>query len=134
MFKRVKYEDLNSRQQENYNFQKLASKLADYGFNCLRLSDDWQGADFIACHIDGKTFMKVQLKGRLSIEKKYDGKDVYIAFNENNQWYIYSHDKLRDELLKMGLMSGTLSWDKHGIYNWSGLTKKLTEHMAQYAI
>ena len=76
MFKRIKYEDLNSRQQENYNFQKLASKLADYGFNCLRLSDDWQGADFIACHIDGKTFMKVQLKGRLSIEKKYDGKDV----------------------------------------------------------
>ena len=134
MFKRVKYEDLNARQQENYNFQKLASKLAEYGFNCLRLSDDWQGADFIACHIDGNSYIKVQLKGRLSIDKKYNGKEVYIAFKENNQWYFYPHDKLCDELLDMGLMSGTLSWDQRGSYNWSGLTKKLSEHMAQYTI
>ena len=70
MFDHVRYEDLTSRQQENYNFQKLASRLADYGYNCLRLSDDWQGADFIACHIDGNSFIKVQLKGRLSIDRK----------------------------------------------------------------
>jgi hypothetical protein len=52
-FQRVEYQDLNSRQQENYNFQKVASHLADFGFNCIRLSDNWQGADFIACHRDG---------------------------------------------------------------------------------
>jgi hypothetical protein len=34
--------------------------LADYGFLTMRLSDDWQGADFIAQHIDG-AFLKVQL-------------------------------------------------------------------------
>ena len=134
MFNQIEYQDLNHRQKENYNFQKLASKLADYGFNCIRLSDDWQGADFIACHIDGDTFIKVQLKGRLSIDKKYNGKDAHIAFKENNQWYIYPHDKLRDELLDMGLMSGTLSWEKRGIYNWPGLTKSLTKHMTKYAI
>ena len=134
MFDHVRYEDLTSRQQENYNFQKLASRLADYGYNCLRLSDDWQGADFIACHIDGNSFIKVQLKGRLSIDRKYNEKEVYIAFNENDQWYIYPHDKLRDELLDMGLMSGTVSWEERGIYNWPGLTKRLAEHMAQYAI
>ena len=49
--KKIPYKDLNSRQKENYNFQKVAGELADYGFNCLRLTDDWQGADFIACHI-----------------------------------------------------------------------------------
>ena len=134
MFDHVRYEDLTSRQQENYNFQKLASRLADYGYNCLRLSDDWQGADFIACHIDGNSFIKVQLKGRLSIDRKYDEKEVYIAFNENDQWYIYPHDKLRDELLDMGLMSGTVSWEERGMYNWPGLTKRLAEHMARYAI
>ena len=46
--KKIHYKDLNSRQKENYNFQKVAGELADYGFNCLRLTDDWQGADFIA--------------------------------------------------------------------------------------
>lgn len=40
-----------------------AAHLADYGFNCLRLSDDWQGADFIACHIDGNKFLKGATQG-----------------------------------------------------------------------
>ncbi len=133
MFNRIKYEDLNSRQKKkDYNFQKLASRLVDYGFNCLRLSE--QGADFIAHHIDGSTFIRGTLTGRLSIDKKYNGKDIYIAFNENSRWYIYPHDKLQDELLDMGYMSGTVSWDIRGIYNWPGLTKRLVEHMEQYAI
>ena len=103
MFKRIRYEDLNSRQMENLNLQKVAFKLTDYGFNCMWLNDDWQGADFIACHIDGNTFIKIQLKGRLSIDKKYNGKEIYVAFNQNDQWYIYPHDKLRDELLGKAL-------------------------------
>jgi hypothetical protein len=37
MFKKLRYEDPNSRQKENFNFQKVAAHLADYGFNCLRL-------------------------------------------------------------------------------------------------
>ena len=73
-FAHVPYAELNSRQKENYNFHKVAARMADYGFNCLRLTDDWQGADFIACHIDGETFLKVQLKGRLVIDRKYQGK------------------------------------------------------------
>lgn len=66
----ISYDDLNSRQRENYNFHKVSAILADYGFTSIRLSDDWQGADFIAQHIDGQTFIKAQLKGRMSIDKK----------------------------------------------------------------
>ena len=44
-FELIPYTDLNSRQKENYNFHKVAARMADYGFNCLRLTDDWQGAD-----------------------------------------------------------------------------------------
>lgn len=134
MFQRIKYEQLNSRQKENFNFQKVAAKLADYGFYCMWLNDDWQGADFIACHIDGNTFIKVQLKGRLTIDKKYNGKDIYIAFNQNGLWYIYPHDQLQSELLAMGLMSRSKSWEDSGAYNWPKISKNLTEHMAQYAI
>ena len=71
MFQRIQYEQLNSRQKENFNFQKVAAELADYGFNCMWLNDDWQGADFIACHIDGNNFIKVQLKGRLTIDQRF---------------------------------------------------------------
>ena len=53
----IKYNDLNSRQRERYNFQKIAGLLADYGFSSIKLDDDWQGADFLAQHIDGFTFI-----------------------------------------------------------------------------
>ena len=134
MFQRIQYEQLNSRQKENFNFQKVAAELADYGFNCMWLNDDWQGADFIACHIDGNTFIKVQLKGRLTIDQKYSGKDIYIAFNQNGKWYIYPHDALRDELLNLGLMAGSKSWDENGGFSWPNIPKHILEHMEQYAI
>ena len=74
IFKRIDYQKLNSRQKENFNFQKVSAFLADYGYVTLRLSDDWQGADFIAVHISGDQFLKVQLKGRLTVDKKYEKK------------------------------------------------------------
>ena len=43
---RINYNNLNAKQKEIFNFQKVAAILADYGFNCIKLSDDWQGADF----------------------------------------------------------------------------------------
>ena len=134
MFHRIEYGNLNSRQKENYNFQKVAAELADYGFNCMWLNDDWQGADFIACHIDGNSFIKVQLKGRLTIDKKYNGKEIYIAFNQDGQWYIYPHDQLQEKLLKIGLMSGSRSWDENGGYSWPNIPKNILEYICQYAI
>ena len=118
MFERIEYEKLNARQKENFNFQKVASKIADFGFNCMWLNDDWEGADFIACHIDGDTFIKIQLKARLTIDKKYNDKDIYVAFNQNGKWYIFPHDQLQTELLNFGLMKGTKSWDENGAYSW----------------
>ncbi len=53
---KIAYHELNARQKENYNFLRVSAVLADYGFMTMRLSDDWQGADFIAQHIDGATF------------------------------------------------------------------------------
>jgi len=81
---KVKYSQLNSKQKENYNFHKIAGVLADYGYNSMRLNDDWQGADFISIHTDGNNMLKVQLKGRFTIDKKYLNKDIYIAFIEDH--------------------------------------------------
>ncbi len=64
----IPYTQRNARQKENYNFHKLSAALADHGFNTLRLSDDWNGADGIALHKDGKTMIRIQLKGRLSFD------------------------------------------------------------------
>jgi hypothetical protein len=64
---RVLHSRLNAKQKGIYNLQKSAALLAAYGFNCTKLADDWQGADFFAYHYHGIQTLKVQLKGRASI-------------------------------------------------------------------
>ncbi len=115
-FSKIKYQDLNARQKENYNFHKVAAALADYGYNSLRLTDDFEGADFIAIHIDGVSLLKVQLKGRLTIDKKYIGKEIYIAFIENGHIKIYAHDILISTLAPNFIQS--ISWQEKGNYHW----------------
>jgi hypothetical protein len=117
---KVDYVKLNSKQKENYNFHKVASALADYGYNSLRLNDDWQGADFIA--INGEDMIKVQLKGRFTIDKKYIGKEIYIAFIENNVIKLYIHDEAVN-MLSNNIINSK-SWSEKGGYSW-GQTPKV---------
>lgn len=113
--------DLNARQKENYNFQKISAVLADYGFVTIRLSDDWNGADFIALHISGK-YLRVQLKARLSFSRKYEAQpDLYIAFPFNGEWYLYKHGELLQKVLATTTIAKTESWSVRGGYSRGGL-------------
>ncbi len=96
--KRIEYKDLNARAKEMFNFQKVSAKLADYGFTTIWLNNDWLGADFLAVHSDGNTILKVQLKGRLSFDRKYIGKDIYICFRTDEDTYLYPHDEILKEI------------------------------------
>ena len=88
---KVVYQDLNAKQKESYNFQKLSSVLADYGYTTYRMFDDYNGADLHAVRITGEV-VKIQLKGRLTIDRKYLNKQLFIAFSDNGNWYCYPHD------------------------------------------
>jgi len=39
-FEKIDYYKLNARQKENYNFHKVASALAYYGYDSMRLNND----------------------------------------------------------------------------------------------
>ncbi len=131
--KHILYEALNSKQKEVYNFQKLAGLLADYGFNCIKLHDDWQGADFLAYHKDGQQTLKVQLKGRLTIDKKYQGKQLYIAFRVNEIWYLVPHDELVKVVGKTTSWLSTDSWAR-GKYSSGSPSKELLNRLTRYAL
>ena len=94
-YEKIKYSDLSAKAKETYNFQKASSLLADFGFVTNLLKYDWLGADFLAQHIDGD-WLKIQLKGRLTTKPEYEGKDIYIMFEDKDvqQWYLFPHDKL----------------------------------------
>ncbi|MEP2981592.1 MAG: hypothetical protein ABJO86_19035 [Lentilitoribacter sp.] len=134
VFKPVSYKSLNSRQKENYNFQKVAGELADFGFNCIRLSDDWNGADFIACHMDGVTFLKIQLKGRLTINNKYRGRDIHIAFLHGADCYVYPHDELQDRVFELGKVKHAEGWQKTQAWDWPSPPKWAMEVLVDYKV
>lgn len=98
ILEKIKYSELNSKAKEMYNFQKVSAKFADYGFTTMWLNNDWQGADFIAVHVDGVTDIKVQLKSRLSFNQKYVGKNIYICFMAEEKIYLYPHDEVLNKL------------------------------------
>lgn len=123
-FKRVPYDELNSKQQENFNFQKVSAALADFGFTTIRLSDDWNGADFLALHRDGET-LKIQLKGRLTFQKKYMGKGLWVCFRDGEEWYVYPHDELLDQVLLVTKIGDTKSWKEKGGYSFPGISDQL---------
>lgn len=128
---KIKYEDLNSKAKEMYNFQKVSAKLADYGFTTMWLNNDWQGADFLAVHVDGSTFMKVQLKGRLTFDRKYIGKKIYICFIEGSETYLYPHDEI---LSQIEYRISDRKWLDAGTWNTPKLTIENKEMLKPYLL
>lgn len=124
---------LSGKQREAYHFQKVSAVLADYGYLTIKLSDDWCGADFIAQHQDG-SFLKVQLKGRLTVGKKYERKKLWICFPSDGQWYIYPHDVVLKKLLHEKRASIATTYLAGGGYSFPGLTKELKLMLEKYQI
>lgn len=121
----IKYSDLNSKQKEIYNFQKVASLLANYGFNCIKLADDWMGADFLAYHKDKDSTLRVQLKSRFTIDKKYSNSGLYVVFPVRGYWYLEEHDALVNIVEKNTNWLKSESWLVRGRYSSEKPSKKL---------
>jgi hypothetical protein len=137
--KKIDYEkDLNGRQQEAYNFQKVSAVLADYGFVAIPLSNDWNGADFILQCRDGMTYHNVQLKSRLTFDVKYCGKPLYICFrdgiHDHDQWYIYDHDELLNKVSPDGRIQKTKTWIDKKPYHYPTLSPDLKVLLKPYEI
>ena len=128
--KAISYKGINARQKELFNFQKIAATFADYGFNCIKLADDWQGADFIAYNVNDNKTLKVQLKSRLTINKKYSGKekDIWIAFPYNNTWYLIKHDSLVEKVGKHTIWLNSDAWKK-GLYHSTSINPNLLKSL-----
>jgi hypothetical protein len=131
MFKKIDYNNLNAKAKEIYNYQKFSGVMADYGYTTMWLNNDWEGADFIAVHIDGETTLKIQLKGRFSFNKKYVGKNILVAFIENENYYIYPHDEILEIL---DFTKNDKTWLEHGKWSCPKLTKKYKELLEQYKL
>jgi hypothetical protein len=63
------------------------------------------------------TFLKVQLKGRLTFDKKYIGRDLHICFPNREEWFVYPHDEFLKTVLAGTNIAETSSWKDGGGYS-----------------
>jgi len=121
---KINYESLKDKQQEIYNFQKVSSVFAEYGYSVTPLRDDVEFADFVAVPFnknEKKEPLWVQLKsGCFIVSEKYYGKNLHICFfdQKTGKWYLYPHDKIYKEFEKNFQKAKT--WDKKHEYKSFG--------------
>ena len=110
--------------------------LADFGLNTIRLSDDWQGADFIAQHCVTGEFIAVQLKGRFGLWNKYQGKNIWVAFRDGDDWYLYDHDVLLRSLEEANSARfHTSSWKReNGNYHSPSISREIRSLLEPYLL
>ena len=130
-FEKKPYSTLNAKQKELFNFHKIAAALADYGFNCIKLADDWQGADFLAYLWNGMTTLKVQLKSRITVQEKYCGKEIWMAFPHEGFWYLIEHDLLVEKVREHTAWLNSDSWTKRGGYSSVCINSILLEKLKE---
>jgi len=111
----INYSALNSKAQGQYNFIKLSSVLADYGLTTTHKTTN-KSADFALGFLDGhsKQTWQVQLKSRPTVNEKYRGNGLFIAFpldstQPTKQWVIVNHDEFEQQLLSRGMKLYTAS-------------------------
>lgn len=130
--KKIDVAKLTSAQKQVLQYQKISGILANYGYSTIRVTDNCFGFDFFARCLTEEKHIKIQLKGRLTFDKKYLGKDIYICFYENENWYIYPHDILLQEFIEE--IKNTLSWSENGLYHFPYLTEKNIARLKKYKI
>jgi hypothetical protein len=74
---------------------------------------------------------KVQLKSRWTIDKKYIGRDIWIAFPIENVWYLAPHDEMVASAEEAGTTK-TVSWTDRGGYSRPRLSATLIAKCVQY--
>ena len=132
LFEQIEYKDLDTgKEQEQWNFAKTASTLADYGYVSFPVTADKHGPDMIAHHRKTCKNLNIQLKGsRPTLNKKYMGKDILISYvdRETNEICLYDHDEAV-KLFEKTPSAQTVSWLEKGQYSGETFHKNKFNHI-----
>jgi len=103
--------------REVINRNIVVSLALEQGFNAFLPVYDG-GIDFILYRESDGEVRQVQLKGRRMIDKKYIGRNIWMAFPIDGDWYMVPHDEMVALAEADGKTTKTKSWIEGGAYSW----------------
>lgn len=104
-----------SQVREVINRNTVVSLALAQGFNAFLPVYDG-GVDFILYRESDGMVRKAQLKGRWMIDRKYLGRDIWMAFPIAGDWYLMPHDEMA-ALAEVEGVTKTASWIEGGAYS-----------------
>jgi hypothetical protein len=119
-----------SQVREVINRNTVVSLALDEGFNAFLPVYD-SGVDFVLYRECDGLVRKVQLKSRWTIERKYVGRDIWIAFPMGSDWYLMPHDEMLAYAETDGVTQ-TASWIEGGSYSRPRPSAALVTQCAPY--
>ena len=119
-----------SQIREVINRNTVVSLALEQGFNAFLPVYDG-GVDFILYRESDGLVRKVQLKSRWMIDRKYTGRDIWIAFPIASDWYLMRHDEMLASAEADGV-TRTASWKEAGAYSRRKLSAALVAQCAPY--
>lgn len=122
----------DSQTREAINRNTVTSLAMEQGFNVFLPIYDG-GIDFILYRESDSELRKVQLKSRWTIDQKYRGRDIWMAFPMENEWYLVPHDRLVASAVVKGTTK-TKSWTQDGAYSSAKPSKAEIAKWAEYRL
>jgi hypothetical protein len=119
-----------SQIREVINRNALVTLALETGYNAYLPVYDG-GVDFILYRESDGDLRKIQLKGRWYIDRKYIGRDIWIAFFATDAWYIAPHDTLVTLGEQFGF-TATRSWLEGGAYSCPKLSRAMIDALSPY--
>jgi hypothetical protein len=126
--------NVSANHVEFANRARLITRLFELGFGVYVPVID-EGIDLVAYREADKHFRAIQLKTRWTIDKKYLGRDIWIAFpdDQTQDWFLAPHD----EMVKLGedrRYCVTKSWVDRGLYHLAPLGHELRIAMSSWRV
>ncbi len=115
---------------EVINRNALVTLALERGYNAFLPVFDG-GIDFVLYSELTGDLLKVQLKGRWYIDKKYVERDIWIAFRDGEQWYVAPHDALVTAAAGYGFTTAR-SWLEGNAYSCPKLSKNMKRDLEPY--
>jgi hypothetical protein len=125
---------ITGEQIEFANRSRLIVRLFELGYEVFVPVID-AGVDLLAYRGSDRNLRPIQLKTRWTIDKKYLGRDIWIAFPSERlgDWFLAPHD----ELVRLGEGRGycrTSSWVDKRLYHLTPLPQALALAMDQWRL
>jgi len=117
-----------SQVREVINRNTVVSLALGQSFNVFLPVYDG-GVDFIMYRETDAAMRKVQLKGRWTIDRKYENRDIWIAFPVVADWYLVPHDEM---VANAGKALESDSWRIKGLYSSGSPSKATIRRIAPY--